>query len=328
MPMYPTIPATFATRVDGQGIFASHVNDVQNEIQQITEALLNGVPHILKPFTDNARDLGSATRRWKDFYAVTLHGDGSLLTSLPAPTGIVDSQIAALAAIAWSKISKTGSSLADLTTRSASDLSSGTLPDARFPATLPALDGSLLTALNASALASGSVADARLSANVPLLNAANAWTGVQTAANQPRALVLNSTSTQSVANANAVVPLAMASETFDTATMHDNATANTKITIPTGGGGIYLIIGRVWWPNNTTGTQREIHILRNGATLTRFRRPSPLFTAGQTWEIAWIGSASAADYFELAASHDATTSLTLGVADGTLNNSLGVVKIW
>jgi len=38
----------------------------------------------------------------------------------------------AAAAIDWSKISKTGSSLADLTTRSASDLSSGTLPAARF----------------------------------------------------------------------------------------------------------------------------------------------------------------------------------------------------
>lgn len=70
--------------------------------------------------------------------------------------------IAAGAAIAWSKISKSGSSLADLATRSASDLSSGTLPDARFPATLPAASGVNLTALNATNLASGTVAAARL----------------------------------------------------------------------------------------------------------------------------------------------------------------------
>lgn len=63
-----------------------------------------------------------------------------------------------------------------LTALNASNLGSGTVPDARFPATLPALNGSALTNLNASSLASGSVADARLSGNVPLLNAQNQWT--------------------------------------------------------------------------------------------------------------------------------------------------------
>lgn len=63
--------------------------------------------------------------------------------------------------------------------QSASNLNAGTLPDARFPATLPALNGSLLTALNASALASGTVADGRLSSNVPLKNAANVFSAVQ-----------------------------------------------------------------------------------------------------------------------------------------------------
>lgn len=51
------------------------------------------------------------------------------------------------AKIPWSAINKTGSSLADLTTRSASNLTSGTLPDGRFPSILPAVDGSQLTNL-------------------------------------------------------------------------------------------------------------------------------------------------------------------------------------
>ena len=42
----------------------------------------------------------------------------------------------------------------------------GTIADARFPATLPALNGSALTALNASNLASGTVANARLDAQL------------------------------------------------------------------------------------------------------------------------------------------------------------------
>ena len=49
-----------------------------------------------------------------------------------------------------------------LTALNASNLASGTIPNARFPATLPAVSGANLTALNASNLASGTVPAARL----------------------------------------------------------------------------------------------------------------------------------------------------------------------
>jgi hypothetical protein len=88
-------------------------------------------------------------------------------------TNIVNADISASAAIAWTKISKTGSSLSDLTTRSAAALSSGTLPDARFPATLPAASGVNLTALNATNLTSGTVPDARFPATLPAVSGVN-----------------------------------------------------------------------------------------------------------------------------------------------------------
>ncbi len=50
--------------------------------------------------------------------------------------------------------------------QSASNLNAGTVPDARFPATLPALNGSALTNLNGSAVASGTVAKAYIDADV------------------------------------------------------------------------------------------------------------------------------------------------------------------
>jgi len=62
----------------------------------------------------------------------------------------------------WAQIYKGTSSLGDLATRSANDLSSGILPNERFPATLPSASGVNLTALNANSLASGTVAIARL----------------------------------------------------------------------------------------------------------------------------------------------------------------------
>ncbi|UQZ33661.1 hypothetical protein C2I18_08975 [Paenibacillus sp. PK3_47] len=61
---------------------------------------------------------------------VTSTGDG--VTAI-APGVIVDADVNSTAAIGWGKISKTGSTLADLATRSAGDLNSGTLPAARLP---------------------------------------------------------------------------------------------------------------------------------------------------------------------------------------------------
>lgn len=90
-----------------------------------------------------------------------------------ASGGILNTHINAAAAIDWTKISKTGSSLADFDTRSAGDLSSGTLPDGRFPATLPAASGVNLTALNATQLTSGTIPDGRFPATLPAASGVN-----------------------------------------------------------------------------------------------------------------------------------------------------------
>jgi len=59
---------------------------------------------------------------------------------------------------------------ANLTNLDADDLASGTVPDARFPATLPAVSGANLTNLDADDLASGTVPDARFPATLPAAN--------------------------------------------------------------------------------------------------------------------------------------------------------------
>lgn len=55
----------------------------------------------------------------------------------------------------------------------ASNLTSGTVPDGRFPATLPAASGANLTNLNASNLGSGTIPDARFPAALPAVSGAN-----------------------------------------------------------------------------------------------------------------------------------------------------------
>jgi hypothetical protein len=62
---------------------------------------------------------------------------------------------------------------ASLTALNATELTSGTVPDARFPATLPASSGANLTALNANQLTSGTVPDARFPATLPAASGVN-----------------------------------------------------------------------------------------------------------------------------------------------------------
>jgi hypothetical protein len=72
---------------------------------------------------------GTGTSAWTAIDAADIQS-GTL--SVNRLAGITNSQIDNAAAIAWTKISKSGSSLADLATRSATDLTTGTLADARL----------------------------------------------------------------------------------------------------------------------------------------------------------------------------------------------------
>jgi len=115
---------------------------------------------------DGASQIRSGTFAVKT--GVTFTGEAGSTFNFAASNLIFDD-----AQIPWAKVSKTSSSLADLVTRSATDLTSGTVPDARFPATLPAASGVNLTALNATNLASGTVPDARFPATLPAASGVN-----------------------------------------------------------------------------------------------------------------------------------------------------------
>ena len=76
-----------------------------------------------------------------------------------------DNQIAADKYLKIKSISGSGSTAigqAEYASLDANDLGEGTIPDARFPSTLPALNGSALTNLNGSNIASGTIAAARV----------------------------------------------------------------------------------------------------------------------------------------------------------------------
>lgn len=206
------------------------------------------------------------------------------VTSVFGRTGAV---VAASGDYTWSQITKTTSSLADITTRSASDLSSGTLPDARFPATLPAASGANLTALNATQLTSGTVPLARLSGittsqlsatagvtNTQLANssvtvtAGNGLTGGGSVSlggsvtlTRPTygARVINSTSF-TVATSTGV-GLTFDTEASDTDNIHSTVTNTGRLTATHAC--YYDIQATVTW-NGAAGGQRVIYLRVNG----------------------------------------------------------------
>ena len=100
--------------------------------------------------------------------ATSFSGNGSLVTALNATQltsgTIPDARFPATLPAA---------SGTNLTALNATQLTSGTIPGARFPATLPAASGTNLTALNATQLTSGTVPDARFPATLPVLSGAN-----------------------------------------------------------------------------------------------------------------------------------------------------------
>jgi hypothetical protein len=101
----------------------------------------------------------------------------------------------------------------------ASNLSSGTIPDARFPATLPAASGVNLTSLNASNLASGTVAAARLST-----------ASTQTAGNNTTKIATTAFVSTAISNLINGAPAALDTLNELAAAMADDAAFSTTVT--------------------------------------------------------------------------------------------------
>jgi hypothetical protein len=110
----------------------------------------------INPYADSTSDLGTNTVRWANVYADTLYGDGSNITSVAATTAATLATARNIAGVAFDGSANislnnnaitNGAGYIDGSALNAANLSSGTIPDARFPATLPAVSGANLTNL-------------------------------------------------------------------------------------------------------------------------------------------------------------------------------------
>jgi hypothetical protein len=207
-------------------------------------------------------------------------------------------------------------------THAASDIVSGTLDAARIPN------------LDASKITTGTMDNARLDSNITHDDVAETisarWTHsvAITGTNTPRCKLFHNT-TQSTTN-DTETAVAFNSEDFDVGTMHDNATNNSRITIPANEDGLYLITGIVSFASNATGF-RTLSLFKNGGgTAEGSKALLNALTAAATTrvQLTTLLTLAAGDYIELFARQTSGGNLNIGNATRENGNQFEAVRLW
>lgn len=108
------------------------------------------------------------------------------------------------------------------------------------------------------------------------------------------------------------------SERYDNAAMHSTSVNTGRITIPTGGGGKYLIGCVIEWNTAAGGNYRDVRIRNNGTTYHAGATTTPIGGAGSPL-CAPVGAwaYSAADYAEVVVAQDSGGAINVNSADGS-----------
>lgn len=142
---------------------------------------------------------------------------------------------------------------------------------------------------------------------------------------QARAIAYHNT-TQSINNTTETV-LNLNSEDVDTATMHDTATNNSRITIPTGGDGFYLFTVKVPFASNAVG-ERFIRAFKNGVAHKMLERQSANTVDDTVLTGSFMLQLAAADYIEIAAYQSSGGALNIGSATRSSSTEICATKLW
>ena len=108
--------------------------------------------------------------------------------------------------------------------------------------------------------------------------------------------------------------LTLNSERFDNAAVHDTGSNTSRMTIPTGGGGKYIIGGGVTWASSALGAIRNSFVLLNGATILVVEQREPSAATNSQSGPCTTYALADADYVELIAQQDSTGNLNVNVA--------------
>ncbi len=100
-------------------------------------------------------------------------------------------------------------------------------------------------------------------------------------------------------------------ERYDVGGMHSTSSNTGRITVPTGGDGVYRCGGHVDWVSNGTGI-REVQIRLNGATVIAYNTMNPLSGTDSILSVNTEYALVAGDYLELLTFQSSGGALNIG----------------
>jgi len=98
-------------------------------------------------------------------------------------------------------------------------------------------------------------------------------------------------------------------ESYDTDAFHDNSTNNTRITIPAGKAGKYLVTGSIAW--STGANERIAMIYKNGVLVNYMHQMYPDNAGGYYAPFNYVINLAVGDYIELFCNQGSGGSLTV-----------------
>jgi hypothetical protein len=131
--------------------------------------------------------------------------------------------------------------------------------------------------------------------------------GITDAHNMPAARAFNSAA-QTITTAT-VTALTFDSERYDTDTIHDTVTNNSRLTCKHAG--VYEIVGHMGWAVSAAGTFRQMKLRVNGATVIATGTGSPSASHGSEMAVPAQWKMAVNDYVELTVQQDSGGNLTV-----------------
>lgn len=139
--------------------------------------------------------------------------------------------------------------------------------------------------------------------------------------NPARAVVYHNT-TQSIANSTATA-VVWNTETSDSASLHSTSVNTSRMTIPSGEGGTYLIVGYIDWAANATGVRQAYLRLSTGSLVLTNVIDNAVAGGGTTPQVVTaVYPLAAGEYVEVVASQTSGGALNINA-----NSRMMIVRV-
>jgi len=136
----------------------------------------------------------------------------------------------------------------------------------------------------------------------------SAWVAVGATASFVGAQIYDSNATTSISN-NTATAITFNSEVLDTNGFHSTSSNTSRITIPAGYAGKYMVVGQIFIQNNGNGTRR-LDIYKNGSGFARTQNFADASEQGYV-NINTTMSLAVSDYIELYVFQNSGVSLNI-----------------